>query len=325
MWPISPAAPRPIQVLPSRMIPPPTPVPQKTPEQRLAALAAPSSYSAWRRPRRRCRGRSAQPELLGEGRRQRERLLPVGQVARLGHGAGLGVDGARRAHADARQPVVSTPAASAASLIVCRHLRRRPRPARPRSAWAAAPRRAPSTRSSTTTAWILVPPRSIPPLMLRAAYRRRDRLDQLRQNAPVESEALVLGVDVGGTKVAVAPVDGGPTARRLGAPDRLPAPEPLLDGIEAAVRRVIDKAGEPEAIGVGVPSQIEFATGTVETSVNIPLDRRAAARGAGRPASACRSSWTTTPTAPRWPRPSILGATRPRDAHARHRAWAAAS
>jgi glucokinase len=37
------------------------------------------------------------------------------------------------------------------------------------------------------------------------------------------------------------------------------------------VRSVMADAGEPEAIGVGVPSQIEYATGTVETSVNIPL------------------------------------------------------
>jgi glucokinase len=41
--------------------------------------------------------------------------------------------------------------------------------------------------------------------------------------------------------------------------------------VEHVVRGVIAAAGEPQAIGVGVPSQIEFATGTVETSVNIPL------------------------------------------------------
>ena len=45
----------------------------------------------------------------------------------------------------------------------------------------------------------------------------------------------------------------------------------LLDGVEHVIREVMAEAGEPEAIGVGVPSQIEFATGTVETSVNIPL------------------------------------------------------
>jgi glucokinase len=45
----------------------------------------------------------------------------------------------------------------------------------------------------------------------------------------------------------------------------------LLDGVEHVVREVIAEAGQPEAVGVGVPSQIDFATGTVETSVNIPL------------------------------------------------------
>ena len=34
---------------------------------------------------------------------------------------------------------------------------------------------------------------------------------------------------------------------------------------------MIERVGEPAAIGVGVPSQIEYATGTVKSSVNIPL------------------------------------------------------
>ena len=45
-WPISPAASRPIHGLPSRMMPPPTPVPQKTPSTDLYWRAAPSAYSA---------------------------------------------------------------------------------------------------------------------------------------------------------------------------------------------------------------------------------------------------------------------------------------
>jgi glucokinase len=82
---------------------------------------------------------------------------------------------------------------------------------------------------------------------------------------------VVLGVDVGGTKVAVAAVDGVVVRDSLEQPTVLESTEALLDGIEATVRRMIERVGEPEAIGVGVPSQIEFATGTVETSVNIPL------------------------------------------------------
>ena len=82
---------------------------------------------------------------------------------------------------------------------------------------------------------------------------------------------MVLGVDVGGTKVAVAAVDGVTVREATEDPTITDTPEGLLDGIELAVRRVIDKVGLPDAIGVGVPSQIDYATGTVETSVNIPL------------------------------------------------------
>jgi glucokinase len=82
---------------------------------------------------------------------------------------------------------------------------------------------------------------------------------------------VVLGVDVGGTKVAVAAVEGVTVREALEEPTVTDTTEALLDGIETVVRRMFDKVGEPEAIGVGVPSQIEFSTGTVETSVNIPL------------------------------------------------------
>jgi glucokinase len=82
---------------------------------------------------------------------------------------------------------------------------------------------------------------------------------------------VVLGVDVGGTKVAVAAVDGVTVLEAAEDPTITETTEALLDGIEAVVQRMIDRAGPPEAIGVGVPSQIEYATGRVETSVNIPL------------------------------------------------------
>ena len=82
---------------------------------------------------------------------------------------------------------------------------------------------------------------------------------------------MVLGVDVGGTKVAVAAVDGVTATHAAEHPTVTASAGALLDGVEHVVRGVIAAAGEPEAVGVGVPSQIEFATGTVETSVNIPL------------------------------------------------------
>ena len=82
---------------------------------------------------------------------------------------------------------------------------------------------------------------------------------------------MVLGVDVGGTKVAVAAVEGVTVHEATEDPTVLSTTGALLDGIEAVVQRVIERVGKPAAIGVGVPSQIDYATGTVETSVNIPL------------------------------------------------------
>ena len=76
---------------------------------------------------------------------------------------------------------------------------------------------------------------------------------------------------MGGTKVAVAAVDGVTPKHAMQQPTVTGSTSALLDGLEATVRGVIERSGEPEAIGVGVPSQIDYATGTVETSVNIPL------------------------------------------------------
>ena len=80
-----------------------------------------------------------------------------------------------------------------------------------------------------------------------------------------------LGVDVGGTKVATATwKDGqlGPVRERATALDDA---DSLLEGLERAVEEAVAVGRRPEAVGVGVPSMIDFATGTVQASVNIPL------------------------------------------------------
>jgi len=86
------------------------------------------------------------------------------------------------------------------------------------------------------------------------------------------SEPMVIGVDVGGTKVAAAKVDGNECVSHVEKPTELGSSEALIDQIEAVVREVIEKEGEPQAVGVGLPSQIDFATGTIVASVNIPLE-----------------------------------------------------
>ena len=82
----------------------------------------------------------------------------------------------------------------------------------------------------------------------------------------------VLGIDVGGTKVAAAVIEGNEALHAVEHPTALDSEESVVAGIVAAAQEVIGLAGgAPQAVGVGVPSQIDFATGTVLSSVNIPL------------------------------------------------------
>jgi len=79
----------------------------------------------------------------------------------------------------------------------------------------------------------------------------------------------VIGVDLGGTKVAVAPLVG----RHFGESELLPTDRSgsgaLIDQLVAMVGRV--RGENLDAIGIGVPSIVEFDTGRVVSSVNIPL------------------------------------------------------
>lgn len=84
--------------------------------------------------------------------------------------------------------------------------------------------------------------------------------------------AAVFGIDVGGTKVAVAALAGTETTYAVEHPTELSSAEALLDGIQAAVDEVSAAVGRPEAVGVGMPSQVEAASGRALASVNIPLE-----------------------------------------------------
>ena len=87
----------------------------------------------------------------------------------------------------------------------------------------------------------------------------------------MSSRPTVLGVDVGGTKVAVGAVRDAKAHDLAEHPTDVTGTAALLDGIEGTIREVIERVGQPAGVGVGVPSQIEYATGTVQSSVNIPL------------------------------------------------------
>src|SRR5436189_5717131 len=82
----------------------------------------------------------------------------------------------------------------------------------------------------------------------------------------------VLGIDVGGTKVEIASVVDGRALEPLQIPTPLESSDALIDGLEELARQVIERDGTPEAIGVGVPSRIDVASGSGIASVNIPLE-----------------------------------------------------
>jgi glucokinase len=78
-----------------------------------------------------------------------------------------------------------------------------------------------------------------------------------------------VGVDLGGTKVAAAALaDGGLGESAMRATD-LSSSEALIDQLAELVGEVT--GGPLDAVGVGVPSIVEFDTGRVVSSVNVPL------------------------------------------------------
>lgn len=79
-----------------------------------------------------------------------------------------------------------------------------------------------------------------------------------------------IGVDVGGTKVAVATLDGATLGPVATEPTELSDTGALLAQL---ARMISDQraAGPVDAVGLGLPSAIDVETGTVRDSVNIPL------------------------------------------------------
>jgi glucokinase len=77
----------------------------------------------------------------------------------------------------------------------------------------------------------------------------------------------LIGVDVGGTKVSVAVLEDG----RLSDPTITPTDLSSSDALVEQLVTAIQTAGPATAVGIGVPSVVDFATGTARSSVNIPL------------------------------------------------------
>lgn len=78
-----------------------------------------------------------------------------------------------------------------------------------------------------------------------------------------------IGIDVGGTKIATASLRGGELGERQNLLTEVGSQEKLVSQLVAAVEA--ERGPDARAVGIGVPSLIEFATGRIRSSVNIPL------------------------------------------------------
>jgi glucokinase len=102
----------------------------------------------------------------------------------------------------------------------------------------------------------------------------------------VAPERIIVGVDIGGTKVAAALMRGRAPAPGARSRSEVVTPEILdrfttrtdassaaacLRGIDACLAHLERGAGRVEGIGVGVASMVDFARGRVVASVNLPL------------------------------------------------------
>ena len=79
--------------------------------------------------------------------------------------------------------------------------------------------------------------------------------------------ARVIGVDVGGTKVAIASLEDGVLGEVRTRPTEKESPDALVDQLVEA----IEEYGDADAVGLGIPSVIDAARGMAMSSVNIPL------------------------------------------------------
>jgi glucokinase len=82
------------------------------------------------------------------------------------------------------------------------------------------------------------------------------------------SEAFV-GVDLGGTKIAVAALSGGELGESVMRRTDLSSSDALIEQLVELVDEV--KPDRLDAVGIGVPSVVEFRTGRVISSINVPL------------------------------------------------------
>lgn len=79
----------------------------------------------------------------------------------------------------------------------------------------------------------------------------------------------VIGVDLGGTKVAAASLEGTDLSESVMRPTDLSSADALISQLVDLVTSV--KRDRLDGVGIGVPSVVEWRTGRVVSSVNVPL------------------------------------------------------
>jgi glucokinase len=98
------------------------------------------------------------------------------------------------------------------------------------------------------------------------------------QRAEAHDRDLLVGVDVGGSKIAVLVVDGDLEIRgRLVVPTPGGSPDTAADHIAATVAAALETAGvgveRVAAVGVGVPGRVDPDNGVVSLAVNLGWQR----------------------------------------------------
>jgi glucokinase len=79
-----------------------------------------------------------------------------------------------------------------------------------------------------------------------------------------------VGVDVGGTKISAAVLDDGQLGEPRVQATRKDSADALVDQIADVIEGLRD--ADTRAVGVGIPSAVDFATGTAKSGVNVPLE-----------------------------------------------------
>jgi glucokinase len=83
---------------------------------------------------------------------------------------------------------------------------------------------------------------------------------------------LVIGVDLGGTKIAAGAVDRrGAVTARIERPTPTSSEDALLSELDELVESITQDVGGVEALGFGIPSTIDQRSGLAVSSVHVPL------------------------------------------------------